>query len=53
MSGAQQWGPCPEWEERLSALTDGDLCPEDQRLVETHLKECHGCRCGLCGATTL
>lgn len=47
MSGAQRQGPCPQWEEQLSALRDGDLSPEERRLVESHLELCPGCRQGL------
>lgn len=47
MSGAQRQGPCPQWEERLSALHDGDLSPEERLSVESHLEQCPGCRQGL------
>jgi Putative zinc-finger len=46
LSGVGSQGPCPEWEERLSALVDGDLGAEDQQLVETHLHQCTGCQRG-------
>ncbi len=47
MTGVGRLEPCPEWEERLSALMDGDLSVEERRLVETHLEQCPGCRAGL------
>ncbi len=47
MSGAARQGPCPEWEEQLSALVDGDLSDEEQKDVEAHLEHCPGCQQGL------
>lgn len=47
MSGVVGQGPCPEWEERLSALSDGDLNADEQQRVESHLAQCPGCQQGL------
>lgn len=47
MSGARRQGPCGAWEERLSALVDGDLDADEERLLHEHLETCPGCQQGL------
>lgn len=35
---------CREWRERISALIDGELSPQEAHLVEGHLEQCAECR---------
>lgn len=35
---------CREWRERISASVDGEVSPEEARLVEGHLEACAECR---------
>src|SRR5512134_2402073 len=35
---------CREWRERISASVDGEVSPEEARLVEGHLEACPECR---------
>jgi anti-sigma factor RsiW len=35
---------CRDWRERISASIDGEIPPEEARLVEGHLEKCAECR---------
>jgi anti-sigma factor RsiW len=34
---------CKQWQERISLKIDGELNPQEQSLVDTHLKTCPSC----------